>query len=99
VDYVKLPAKDSKEEVVHLIVRNGTYRVYAYLCLQSFLDDMGVSFSKGNDIALTGSKLKRDGADLILFREVVKGNVTLVLRDDKGEPVLELAPLILADVR
>jgi hypothetical protein len=26
-------------------------------------------------------------ADLILTRDVVKGDVTLVLRDDKGDPV------------
>jgi hypothetical protein len=58
-----------------------------YLCPESFLADMGVSFSKGDAIALTGSTVKQDGADLILAREVVKGNDTLVLRDDKGSPV------------
>jgi hypothetical protein len=46
-----------------------------------------VGFSKGDEIAVTGSKVKQDGADLVLAREVVKGNVTLVLRDDKGNPV------------
>ena len=58
-----------------------------YLCPKSFLDDMGVSFNKGDDIALTGSKAKQSGADVILAREVVKGDMTLVLRDDKGNPV------------
>jgi hypothetical protein len=48
---------------------------------------MGVGFSKGDEIAVTGSKVKQDGADLVLAREVVKGNDTLVLRDDKGNPV------------
>jgi hypothetical protein len=48
---------------------------------------MGVSFSKGDEIALTGSKVKQREADLILAREVVKGSDTLVLRDDKGNPV------------
>ena len=57
------------------------------LCPKSFLDDMGVSFNKGDDIALTGSKVKQNGTDLILAREVVKGDVTLALRDDKGNPV------------
>ena len=49
--------------------------------------DMGVSFSKGDEISLTGSKVKQGEADLILAREVVKGTDTLVLRDDKGNPV------------
>jgi hypothetical protein len=44
-------------------------------------------FSKGDQIVVTGSKVKQDGADLVLAREVVKGNDTLVLRDDKGNPV------------
>jgi len=37
---------------------------------------MGVAFSKGDAIAVTGSKVKQDGADLILAREVVKGQDT-----------------------
>ncbi|MGA9043068.1 MAG: hypothetical protein WB421_21240 [Terriglobales bacterium] len=87
VDEVKLPAKGSEKEVVHLTVKNGTDTLDVYLCPKSFLDDMGASFDKGDEITLTGSKVKADGADLILAREVVKGNDTLVLRDDKGNPV------------
>jgi hypothetical protein len=54
---------------------------------RNFLDDMGVSFSKEDEIALTGSKVKQGEADLILAREVVKGTDTLVLRDEKGNPI------------
>jgi len=87
VEEVKLPPKGSEKEVAHLLVKNGTETVDVYLCPMSFLDDMGMSFSKGDEIALTGSKVKQDGADLILAREVVKGTDTLLLRDDKGRPV------------
>ena len=38
-------------------------------------------------IAFTGSKVKQGDADMVLAREVVKGTDTLVLRDDKGNPV------------
>jgi hypothetical protein len=61
--------------------------VDVYLCPQSFLGDMGMTFSKGDEIALTGSKVKQEGADLILAREVVKGTDTLLLRDEKGRPI------------
>jgi hypothetical protein len=67
VDSVKQPAKGSAKEVVHLLAKNETDGVDVYLCPQSFLDDMGVSFSKGDDIALTRSKVKQNGADLILI--------------------------------
>jgi hypothetical protein len=51
------------------------------------MDDMGVTFSKGDAISVTGSKVKQEGGYLMLAREVVKGQDTLVLRDDKGSPV------------
>ena len=87
VEEVRLPPKGSEKEIAHLLVKNGTESVDVYLCPRSFLEEMGVAFSKGDEIAVTGSKVKQDGADLVLAREVVKGNDTLVLRDDKGNPV------------
>ena len=87
VEEVKLPPKGSEKEAAHLLVKTGTDTLDVYLCPKSFLDDMGVSFSKGDEIALTGSKIKQGEADLVLAREVVKGTDTLVLRDDKGNPV------------
>ena len=87
VEELKLPPKGSEKEVAHLLVKTGTDTVDVYLCPKSFLDDMGVSFSKADEIALTGSKVKQGEVDLILAREVVKGSDTLVLRDDKGNPV------------
>jgi hypothetical protein len=85
VEEVKLPPKAN--DVVHLMMKNGDDVVDLYFCPKSFMDDMGVSFSKGDELAYTGSKVKYGSADLILAREVVKGSDTLVLRDDKGNPV------------
>ena len=87
VDEVKLPPKGSGKEGAHLLGKNGTDSVDVYLCPKSFFDDMGMSFSKGDEVTLTGSKVKMGEADLILAREVVKGNDTFVLRDEKGNPV------------
>ena len=87
VDDVRTPPKGSEKDAVHLLLKSGTDSLDVYLCPQSFLDDMGVTFAKGDEIALTGSKIKQGEADLILAREVVKGNDTLVLRDDKGNPI------------
>jgi hypothetical protein len=87
VEELKLPPKGSDKEAVHLLVKSGTDSVDVYLCPKSFFEDMGMSFSKGDEITLTGSKVKQGEADLILAREVVKGNDTFVLRDAKGDPV------------
>jgi predicted PhzF superfamily epimerase YddE/YHI9 len=87
VEELKLPPKGSEKEVVHLLVKSGTESLDVYLCPKSFFDEMGMAFSKGDEIALTGSKVKQGEADLVLAREVVKGNDTFVLRDAKGNPV------------
>lgn len=87
IEDVKLPPAGSKKEVVYLLVKNGTDIVDVYLCPKSFFDDVGIDFGKGDEITLTGSKVKQGETDLILAREVVKGNSTFVLRDAKGNPV------------
>src|SRR5207245_9619592 len=74
VDEVKLPPKGSEKEPVHLLMKNGTDTLDAYLCTESFLAAMAVSFSNGDAIALTGSTVKQDAADLIRARDVVKGD-------------------------
>ena len=85
VEELKLPQKTS--EIAHLILKNGSGTVDVYLCPKSFLEDMGLSFSKGEEIAVTGSKVKQDDADLVLARAVEKGNDTVTFRDNKGAPV------------
>lgn len=87
VEELKLPPKGSEKEGAHLLMKNGSDTIDIYLCPGSFLQDMGVTFKKGDEIALTGSKVKQGDADLILAREVVKGTDTLVLRDEKGSPI------------
>lgn len=87
VQELKLPEKGSEKDAAHLTLKSGTDTLDVYLCPRSFLEDMGSTIGKGDEVNLTGSKVKQDGADMILAREVVKGNDTLVLRDDKGNPV------------
>jgi hypothetical protein len=87
VEEMKLPPKGSEKEIVHLLAKSGADSVDVYLCPKSFFDDMGMNFSKGDELTLTGSKVKQGEADLILAREMVKGNDTFVLRDEKGNPV------------
>jgi hypothetical protein len=87
VQDLKLPAKGDAKDVAHLLVKNGDDTIDIYLCPKAFLDDMGATFAKGDEVTITGSKIKQDGTDLILAREVVKGTDTIMLRDDKGKPV------------
>jgi hypothetical protein len=87
IEDLKIPEKGHEKEIVHLTMKNGEETVDIYLCPKSFMDDMGISFSKGDEITFTGSKVKQGDADMMLAREIVKGQDTLVFRDDKGKPV------------
>jgi len=87
VEDVTLPASGHEKEIVHLVMKNGTDTVDVYLCPKSFLDDMGVAFSKGDEITVTGSKVKQGETEEVLAKQAERGNDTLVLRDDKGTPV------------
>ena len=70
-----------------MALKTGSGTIDVYLCPKSFLEDMGLSFSKGDEIAVTGSKVKQGDVDLVLARAVDKGNDTVTLRDNKGTPV------------
>ena len=87
VEDLKIPEKGHEKEIVHLLMKNGDQTVDLYLCPKSFIDEMGVTFSKGDEISFTASKITLGGSEMMLAREVVKGQDTLVLRDDKGKPV------------
>lgn len=87
VEDVAMPAHGHEKEVVRLVIKIGNDAIEVYLCPKSFLDEMGVEFNKGDEISVTGSKVKSGEADLVLARQAQKGNDTLILRDDKGNPV------------
>ena len=87
IEELKLPPKGEEKNIAYLTIKSGADTLQIYLCPKSYIDDMGVSFAKGDEISFTGSKVKQGDADLVLAREVVKGTDTLVLRDDKGNPV------------
>ena len=84
---LELKGPEKTQDILHLIVKSGEETVNVSLCPKSYLDEMGTTFAKGDEIALTGSKVKIDEANLILAREVNKGGEMLTLRDGKGAPV------------
>lgn len=86
MEQLKLLPPTGGKPVVYLVMKSGQDTVQLFLCPKSFLDEMGVSFKAGDEIQVTGSKVKQDGADLILAREVIKGEDTLTLRFKDGKP-------------
>lgn len=87
IDEVNLLPFGTKKDFTELIIKSGQDKLHIYLCPKTFEEEMGINFSKGDEIAVTGSKVKQESSDVILARVLVRGPDTLLFRDDKGKPV------------
>ncbi len=87
IEEIKIFSLGKRNDYTEAIIKSGDATVQVYLSPKPFQDEMGISFAKGDEIAVTGCKVKQEDADVILAREIVKGNDTLMFRDDKGKPV------------
>lgn len=87
---LKLVPPSGAKPLAYLLTKTGADQdkdtVRVFLCPKSFLDELGVAFKADESIQITGSKVKQDGADLILAREVVKNGETLTFRFENGKP-------------
>jgi DNA/RNA endonuclease YhcR with UshA esterase domain len=72
---------------IYLMVKSGTETLEVRLCPNSFLKEFEVAFKKGDQVTITGSKVRVDEKDVILAREIEFGNNKIVLRDKQGVPV------------
>ena len=87
VDEVNMQPLGARKDFIELVIKSGEDKLHIYVCPKPFEEEMGISFAKADEIALTGSKVKLESSDVILAREIVKGTDTLLFRDDKGNPV------------
>lgn len=71
---------------IKLLLKTGQGLTEVRLCPREFLDALEFALAKGDDVEITGSRVKVDDKEIVLGRTVVKGNNILVLRDKKGNP-------------
>lgn len=71
----------------YLMVKNGAEVTEVRLCPNSFLKEFEFVFHKGDQVTITGSKVRVNDKDAILAREIELGNSKIVLRDKQGVPV------------
>jgi hypothetical protein len=86
VQELKLVPPSGGKPILYLVMKSSPDSAQVFLCPKKFLDDMGIEFKPDDAIEVTGSKVKQDGADLTLAREVVKSGETLTLRFKDGKP-------------
>jgi hypothetical protein len=68
------------------VLKTDTETIEVSLGPSSFLQEKKYTFEKGDQLQVTGSKVKLAGADLLIAREVKKGDAVITLRDAQGVP-------------
>jgi hypothetical protein len=58
-----------------------------HLAATKYMKSYELVFNKGDEIEVVGSKVKLDGAETILAREITRGQDSFVFRDADGKPV------------
>lgn len=58
-----------------------------HLAATKYVKSYEMVFNKGDEIEVVGSKVKFNGADTILAREITRGQDSFVFRDADGKPV------------
>ncbi len=72
----------------HVILKlAGGKTIEVHLATTKFVKTYDLTFSKGDELEVTGSKVKFEGVDTIFAREVKRGNDTFVFRDKDGNPI------------
>lgn len=90
VGELKLVPPTGGKPIAYLVAKTGPDKekdtIDIFLCPKSFLDEMGITFKPDESVEVKGSKVKQDGADLILAREMLKGGETVTFRFPDGKP-------------
>ena len=86
IEDVREVPKDEILDGIHLTVKSKNDAFDVYVGPSAFVKQFDVAFKKGGEIELTGSRVKVQGEDLVLAREIRHGHVTLILRDKTGWP-------------
>ena len=70
----------------HLLLKTQDETLTVIVGPSRFIADKGFSFARGDQIEVIGAKLKYQGKDEMLAREIKKGDKLLTLRNAQGVP-------------
>jgi hypothetical protein len=75
------------ETGVHVILKTDTGPVEVQIAPVDFLKFMEVTFAKGDQLQIVGSKVTVADSPLVMARSVTRNNNEVVVRDKQGAPV------------
>lgn len=72
----------------HLMLKTGDSVVQLHLAPGRIWRSQRITFAPGDQISVTGSRLRLHGNDDIIAREITRGKENLILRDHQGKLML-----------
>jgi mono/diheme cytochrome c family protein len=87
VEQVQQSGSGAGWTATHLRLKTESGIVDVRLGPSSFLTEKNFTISKGDQIEVTGSEMNYNGAEVLVAREVRKGNQVLMLRNKNGVPL------------
>lgn len=70
----------------HLVVSFDAETLSVHVGPSNYLVQQGFSFAVGDQVEVTGSRIKLEGTDVLIAREIKKGDKVLTLRNSQGVP-------------
>ncbi|HTQ79051.1 MAG TPA: hypothetical protein VMM92_03580 [Thermoanaerobaculia bacterium] len=92
IEEVKMVDTPSGVQGTRLILKQGDKKIEVYAGPAPFFARAKITFTKGEMIEVTGSKVEIQGTPALLAKQISKGGQIIVLRDDAGRPVWARQP-------
>jgi len=83
----QLPSPGRGGGGLHLILTASTGPIDVRVGPASFVSSHNVTFTKGDTLTVVGSRVTLAGQEVVIAREIKKGDQVLTLRDAKGFPM------------
>lgn len=91
-DAKEIPSQGKGAAGMHALVKTASGVFDVRLGPAEFWKRHGFELAKGDSIEVTGSKMKSGESEILIAREVKKGDRTVTLRDSSGVPVWSRGP-------
>ena len=75
------------DEGTHLMIKTDAGILQVHVAPRRFLHGNGMSFSKGDQIAVVGSTVTYEGHDAMIARKITRGDQTYAFRQPDGTPL------------
>ena len=86
-EVTNLPSPGKGGGGLHVMLNTGASAIAVHVGPASFVSSKHFTFAKGDTVTVVGSKVTMEGQEVVIAREIKKGEQVLTLRDVKGFPL------------